>query len=177
MIAVDFFNKNILRRCLDTDTFISIGNLNMMLYLMLASIAHSWNLTYHVTVISTEQVDTISSSDIRPTDGDLICLKIWNLVEYQIESRWINENKVMDRHIAAGDKSHQSSILTWVGDSFYVSLTIDRSFASGTKDFHIRSVFNDNCVSIKTSVWWENNQAIQLDCKSRTLVKYNPSLN
>lgn len=82
MVAVDILDENVLRGRLDADTFVTVGDFNVV----------------QVAIVCADDIDAICTADVwsalgtsiwmsdlllqRTYDGNLISLKIRNLIEY-----------------------------------------------------------------------------------------------
>ena len=89
MITIRVLDQDILRRRLDTDALISIGDFEIM----------------QVAFVGTGQIDAIAAADIRASDREIVGFEVRDTVEDEVESGRVNENEIMNRQVCDGDET------------------------------------------------------------------------
>jgi hypothetical protein len=71
-------------------------------------------MTYHHIVdpnVRAGDIDTIRTTDIRPTDGDVIDLSGIRVVDDDMELGRIDEDEVVERPVIRGDDTHEAGTM------------------------------------------------------------------
>lgn len=107
----------------------------------------------------------------------MVCFYIRDIIEDQMEGRWVYQDYIVNRDVRAADKAEQSSILTRRSDSLEVSLTVGCSEAVAGEDLDMLCILNDYGISTKWPVRSKGNETLDLDGIGRSFIQDNARCN